>query len=431
MKQLAAGFIVITVVWACGASQANLVKGGASACNLALIKSSAAADSLLPIEVMPRSTGPADTLDATVYLVGDAGYPVEAEGSVLAHIQSQITALAKRITPISGHSQQSVIYLGDNAYPAGVPPSTTVPQPERDHALCVLEQQVEAVAAPAQAVFLPGNHDWRPTGCVKEFNAQIINCIRSLQSKDPAGIKREAKLLDGVAEGRVSFRPPDGCPGPGEIRIGSRLVLLAFDSEWMLRHVDGLADARCHGLTFSAVIDSLSAHVRVASASDFVMLAAHHPLQSGGEHGNTCGGPGGLAGVAVTDIRRAAEIGQDFSGDGYSLLRRRLINRLNAAGRSITYASGHDHTLQAFAGGPRGRTVHYLVSGAGSVGTHESSCVRWRPGMVYPFSAEDYARETPNGFMRVDVYRPVGVRVTVFTVGGTGILTRSASFVLE
>jgi hypothetical protein len=370
-------------------------------------------------------------LDATVYLVGDAGYPVEAEGSVLARVESQITALAKRTAPIPGHSQQSVIYLGDNAYPAGVPPSTAVPQPEREHALCVLEQQVEAVPAPAQAIFIPGNHDWRPKGCVKEINAQIISCLRSLQSKDPVGIEREANLLDGVADGRVSFRPPDGCPGPSEIRIGSRLVLLAFDSEWMLRHVDGLTDVRCHELTFSGVIDSLSAHVRGAPASDFVMLAAHHPLQSGGEHGNACGGPGGLAGVAVTDIRRAAEIGQDFSGDGYSLLRRRLIYRLNTAGRSIAYASGHDHTLQVFAGGPRGRTVHYLVSGAGSVGTHESSCVRWRPGMVYPFSAEDYARETPNGFMRVDVYRPAGVRVTVFTIGGTGILTRSASLVLE
>lgn len=431
MKQLAAGLIIATLVWACRASNTNLATAGANACSLALIHGPPAADSILPIGAMPRNTGPADTLDATVYLVGDVGYPVEATGSVLAHVRSQIEAQAQRIGSIPGRSQQWVVYLGDNAYPAGLPPATPDSQPERGHALCILEQQVEAVPAPAQAVFLAGNHDWRPTGCVKEINAQIINCIRSLQSKDPIGIEREAKLLDGVADGRISFRPRGGCPGPSEIRVGSRLVLVVFDSEWMLRHVDGLPDGGCRGLTFSGVVDSISAHAQSAPPSDFVMLAAHHPLQSGGEHGNACGGPNGLAGVAVTDIRRAAEIGQDFSGDGYSLLRRRLIDRLNAARRSIAYASGHDHTLQVFAGGPRGRAVHYLVSGAGSVGTHESSCVRWEPGMVYPFAGEGSARETPNGFMRVDVYRPAGVRVTVFTVSDTGVLARSASFVLE
>lgn len=432
MIRLTTALIIASVVLACVTSQRNLARGTIPGCDLTLMRGMQVADSILPREQV-RATRPAtDTLDASVYLVGDAGYPVQAPASVLAHVQAQILGQATRTGLGATGPQQWVIYLGDNAYPAGVPSATGAPQAELEDAVCALQQQIEAVPSPARVVFLPGNHDWRPTGCVKAFNPQIINCLRSLQSKDPVAIEREGKLLDGNANGRVSFRPNGGCPGPSELRIGSRLVLLPFDSEWMLRHADNLPDAHCGGLTFSSVIDSLDTHLRLAPASDFVMVAAHHPMQSGGEHGNACGGPGGLAGRAVTAIRKAAEIGQDFSGEAYGDLRTRLIDRLNMARRPIAYASGHDHTLQVFAGGPPGRRVHYLVSGAGSVGTHESSCVSWRPGMVYPFSDDEgVARETPNGFMRVDVYRPTGVRVTIFTVSGSGMLSRAASFLLE
>lgn len=431
VARMAAALTVAGVLWACGTAQTGLATSPMPQCNLALVHGMSASDSTLPAQTIGDNAITSDTLDASIFLVGDAGYPVEAPGSVLAHLRAQVVAEAARTELAATHSQQWVIYLGDNAYPAGLPPATATPQPELARAVCALEQQVEAVPPPARAVFVPGNHDWRPTGCVKVLNAQLIKCIRSLQSKDPAAIQREAKFAGGRGDGRISFRPPGGCPGPSELGIGSRLVFIPFDSEWMLRHADNQPDRNCGGLTFAAVIDSLSAHVRRAPSSAFVMLAAHHPIHSGGEHGNACSAPTGLTGTAVTDARKAAEIGQDFRGEAYSELRRRLIDRLHKAGRSIAYAAGHDHNLQVFSGGPPGRAVHYLVSGAGSVGTHESSCVRWQAGMVYPFSGEAFASETPNGFMRVDVFRPSGVRLTVFTVSEAGALSRSASFVLQ
>lgn len=428
----AAGAVVAAwILWACATSGSGPTTPVIPGCNLALVHGIPSSPSLLFAETIEGSASTTDTLDASVYLVGDAGYPVEDSGSVLAHVQAQIVAEAARTELAANHSQQWVIYLGDNAYPAGLPPASGSVSIEFADAACALQQQVEAVPAPARAVFVSGNHDWRPTGCVRALNAQLIGCLRSLQSKDPAAIQREAKFINERGDGRISFLPPGGCPGPGELTIGSRLVLLPFDSEWMLRHADGLPDRNCQDLTFSAVVNALSARIRRAPAGDFVMLAAHHPMHSGGEHGNACSGPSGLARSAVTDARRAAEVGEDFSGEGYKELRRQLIGRLSRAGRSIAYASGHDHNLQVFAGGPPGRTVHYLVSGAGSSGTHESSCVRWQAGMVYPFSVERFAGETPNGFMRLDLFRPSGVRLTVFAVGETGVLSRSATFVLE
>lgn len=386
---------------------------------------------------MPRTR---DTLDATIYLVGDAGYPVEAPASVLGHVHAQIVAqdAHARARTHQRQSQQWVVYLGDNAYPRGLPSQDpdslgeASARTERDRAVCALEQQVEAVPAPARALFLPGNHDWRPAGCVKALDPRVISCIRSLRSKDPAAVRREGDFLDGQANGRVLYRPRGGCPGPDTLRIGSRVVILPFDSEWILRHADNRPDPNCAGATPRTVIDSLSARLARVPASDFVIVAAHHPMRSGGEHGNACGGPGGIARVAFTQIRKVVEIGEDFSGEEYQLLRKDLITRLGAMHRPVAYVSGHDHTLQVFADTASGHRVHYIVSGAGSVGTHESSCVHGQPGMVYPFSdTHSAARETPTGFMRIDVYRPAGVLLSVFTLNNSGSMSRTAIFDLE
>ncbi|MGI8766160.1 MAG: metallophosphoesterase [Gemmatimonadaceae bacterium] len=452
-------FAVLVVLSACITSRNNVAAAtDMLPCDLALVRGmSSVPDSFLPRELIttmsattpatnPNAPNARDTLDATIYLVGDAGYPVEAPASVLAHVHAQIAAqdAHTRARVHQRQSQQWVVYLGDNAYPRGLPApdpdsaghaSPNTLQTERDRAVCALEQQVEAVPAPARVLFVPGNHDWRPAGCVKALNPRVISCIRSLRSKDPTAVKREGDFLNGLANGRVLYRPRGGCPGPDELRIGSRVVILPFDSEWILRHADNTPDPNCAGATPRTVIDSLSARMNRVPASDFVIVAAHHPMRSGGEHGNACGGPSGIAGAAFTEIRKAVEIGEDFSGEEYQLLRKELTKHLGAMHRPVAYISGHDHTLQVFADTTSGHQTHYIThyitSGAGSVGTQESSCIHWQPGMIYPFSAAHSARETPTGFMRVDVYHPAGVRLSVFTLNNSGAVSRTALFNLE
>ena len=69
----------------------------------------------------------------------------------------------------------------------------------------------------------------------------------------------------------------------------------------------------------------------------------------------------------------------------------------------MVYAGGHEHNLQVIQGvNPR----YLLVSGAGIYG-HQSA-VWWRDNTL--FAAEDA------GFMRLDVFRDGGVRLTVVVV---------------
>src|SRR5690606_26182904 len=90
-----------------------------------------------------------------VLLIGDAGLSL-ADSEVM-------TALAKRAQEASGRT--SVIYLGDNIYPAGMPAAA---HPLRAEAEAHLLAQIEPLRSiDAELLFIPGNHDWdetRPEG---------------------------------------------------------------------------------------------------------------------------------------------------------------------------------------------------------------------------------------------------------------------------
>src|SRR5204863_351361 len=137
----------------------------------------------------------------------------------------------------------------------------------------ILLQQLSATHA--HKLFIPGNHDWGYT----QFG----------QGR-PKILKNEQTYIDSHAELDAAFAPREGCPGPTAVQLlpPSRalrggLTILALDLYWwFLPEADRPV---CDGIKGT---DDFIARLRTeltARRGENVIVAAHHPIRSGGEHG--------------------------------------------------------------------------------------------------------------------------------------------------
>ncbi|MGE5230094.1 MAG: hypothetical protein ACM3NS_00035, partial [Deltaproteobacteria bacterium] len=145
-------------------------------------------------------------VETTLFLIGDAGAPAPGGEPVLQ-------ALARALETAAG--ERLVVFLGDNAYPRGLPDSSSPDRPEMERRL---DTQTDVVlAAGVRGIFLPGNHDWAEHG--------------------PDGwdaILRQERWISGRGAPAVTLLPGDGCPGPSVVDVGSRLRLILLDTQWWL-----------------------------------------------------------------------------------------------------------------------------------------------------------------------------------------------------
>jgi hypothetical protein len=349
----------------------------------------------IPPAPLPAPPLRPESIETSLYLIGDAGAPDTLGEPVL---------LALRQDLVSRRRQGVVVFLGDNAYPRGLPPPD---QPGRRKAEFNLAAQVESVTGSgATGYFVPGNHDWAKHG-VDGWEA----------------IKRQAAFIDSAGEGKVSLRPRGGCPGPDVVDLGKRLRLVLLDTQWWLHSGPKPQDpsSDCSTDAEREIVDSLRA--LLAGAKDrLVVLAAHHPLVSGGEHGGYFSWqdhifplrkvgssfwiPLPLLGSLYPSARQQGVSSQDMPSRAYQ----RLIAALSRAFAGVPpalYASGHDHNLQVIAGGAA--RLH-LVSGAGYYG-HTTPATRIR-GTLFAHDA--------SGFARLDVPQSGPARLAVLEVDRTG-----------
>ncbi|MGH7679078.1 MAG: hypothetical protein ACRENU_11470 [Gemmatimonadaceae bacterium] len=315
-------------------------------------------------------------IETSLFLIGDAGETDPREvGSPLESLTVQASVAPER---------SIVLFLGDNVYPDGIPEEGRA---ESADARRRLVAQVQAIPKGARGIFIPGNHDWAREQPFGLFSVRL-----------------QEKLIAELAHGRdIRMLPGNGCPGPVTIDAG-RLRIVALDTQWWLHDFivrDG--STRCIN-TIAGVTAELRRQVVVRDTGRVVLVAGHHPLMTGGEHGGWCGITG--------PFRRFAGRAQDvMSGPN-----RRMRDSLESAfmvSRPLVYAAGHDHSLQVLRGG---ESVDYLlVSGAGS--DAKSSCtVRMRESR--------YTSQHRNGFMRLDIMRNRGVLLRVYrysTAGGGGV----------
>jgi hypothetical protein len=330
-----------------------------------------------------------------LFLIGDAGAP-NADGEPVLRALGEELALDS--------ARNLVLFLGDNAYPRGLPDSTASNYPD---AVRRLDTQIDLVVQHgSRGFFIPGNHDWDRSGS-DGWNA----------------IRREGELIDAHGAGRIRMAPTAGCPGPVIVDEGRWLRLIMLDTQWWLQSGPKPQAAATGCATFdeASTVDSLLAAISGAGGRRVVVLG-HHPLRTGGEHGGFFDWkdhifplrhlqswlwlPLPIIGSAYPLSRNLGISRQDLSNSTY----KRMAASLGAVFLEhppLVYASGHDHGLQVIQGGS---ARFLLVSGAGIYG-HE--------GPLTGVKGAELALQAA-GYMRLDILRDGRVRLGVMTVDRDG-----------
>jgi hypothetical protein len=344
---------------------------------VALLAASACAAPPPPEELAP------DEIETTLFLIGDAGEPDPRDADVpMDSLAAQAGAAPER---------SIIVFLGDNVYPEGVPQEGAAAWADARRRMAA---QVRAVPEGGRGIFIPGNHDWAYGDAYGLY-----------------AVRLQEQMIESLAGGRdVRMLPGNGCPGPAVIDAG-RLRLILMDTQWWLHdyivHDDESDCTRDTG----EVTRRLREAVGAAGDDQVTVVAGHHPLMTGGEHGGYCGVTG--------PFYRFAGRSQDI----ISSANRRMRDSLESAFAErppLVYAAGHDHNLQVMRGSEAVRVV--LVSGAGSP-TKVSCAVRLRESY--------YVSQNRVGFMRLDILREGGVLLSVFRYEDDGTGGRSYSRWIE
>ena len=356
-----------------------------------------------PVTTPVPEAGPGEVA-WTLYLIGDAGNPAEPE-PVLA-------ALARQAGTAPGRS--TIVFLGDNIYPAGLPDSADPTRPEMERRLA---RQLEvATSSGVRSIMLPGNHDWAK-GDVGGWES----------------VRREGRLVRQVSAGLVEYLPEDGCPGPVVRDLGDRLRVVVLDTQWWLHGGPKPGEGSACGVdTPAEVAGALHQAVRGAGGRA-VMVVSHHPYASGAEHGghftfrqhvfpltelaSWAWLPLPVVGSLYPGVRLLGVSSQDVTSGGYGAMIRAL-DSATAGVRPLAWAAGHEHTLQVLEGGA---AQYMLVSGTGYFG--HSSPVGWLDRTRYASSS--------GGFMRLDALVDGRIRLGVVEVARDGSTREGFSMYLR
>jgi hypothetical protein len=337
----------------------------------ALAAASLASASACRLKIFDPEMKPED-VETSLFLIGDAGEPDPRERSV----SLDMLALEASAVP-----QKSVIvFLGDNVYPDGIPEEGRA---EYADARRRLEAQVSAIPRGTRAIFIPGNHDWAGMGPFGLY-----------------AVRLQEQMIAGMAQGRdIRTLPGNGCPGPVSLDFG-RLRFVAIDTQWWLHpFIVHDAQTKC-AIDIQSVTRALRAQVQPPGEGRLVVVAGHHPLMTGGEHGGYCGITG--------PFRRFGGYAQDILS-GPNVRMRDSIETAFGVRPPLVYAAGHEHNLQVLRGGA---TVQYLlVSGAGS--QEKAACGVW-------LRESYYVAQHRTGFMRIDIMRNKGAFLRVYEYKGDG-----------
>lgn len=346
--------------------------------------------------------GPGE-IEWTVLLAGDAGAPYDGD-PVLAAL-TRTAALAPERT--------TIVFLGDNIYPRGLPDSLDPERPEMERRL--LRQVETATRSGAHAYFVPGNHDWAK---------------HAADGWD--AIVRQGHAVRQMGNGRAELLPAGGCPGPEVRDLGRSLRLILLDTQWWLHTRGRPGEAHCTPGIEAGIADSLAGALRDAGDRE-VIVAAHHPLRSGGQHGGyfSVGNhlfplrelkswawlPLPIIGSLYPFARENGLTDQDVSGRRNRAMRQALEDAMRPH-RPLVYAAGHEHNLQVLDGAS---ARWLLVSGTGFF--DHAGQAHWLQGTRYAARA--------SGFMRIDALHDGRFRLAVLEVNRAAALRETFSAWLE
>jgi hypothetical protein len=285
----------------------------------------------------------------SLFLIGDAGEYYLSADPIGKALQTKINEAAGKAT---------VLYLGDNVYPRGLP---NAGERLRNQGEFILRTQIEWLnGTQAKGIFIPGNHDWHHWG--RKGHQYILN---------------QQHWLDSLKNENIMLLPRDGCPGPVEIPLGDKTALVIIDTQWFLHQWDKPGeDSSCDAKTTEEVLTQLS-DIFYRNRNRTVILAGHHPLITYGEHGGVFPFRSHL--FPLTDLSHGLYIPMPVIGSIYPLYRKWIghiqdtahpinkafsnaIQKIMAQYTGSIYVAGHEHALQYITKD----SSHFIVSGSGA-----------------------------------------------------------------
>ncbi len=286
----------------------------------------------------------------TVYLIGDGG-----EYDILG--QNGIGLLKHHLK--NENKNSTVVFLGDNGYPRGLPTEGHKHREKGESAL--LEQTKIVKNYPGRTFFIPGNHDW-------DYWSE----------GGWESIKRQEAFIEEELNRGNTFLPDLGCPGPVEIELSHNILLVIIDTQWWLHKHEkpyGKNDY-CGSKDESEFIERLK-EIALNNSKKQIILVGHHPIYSNGNHGGRFTIkdhifplttvkhylyiPLPVLGSIYPVYRKYISSVQDIPHPTYQLLRENILEAFKDH-KSFIYAAGHEHNLQYF----NIRNQHFIVSGSGS-----------------------------------------------------------------
>lgn len=317
----------------------------------------------------------------SVYLVGDAGEDT-VTGKALLLLKEELLA----------NPNSAVIFLGDNVYPKGLDPSKPLSVMHLESQLQILKDYR------GQVYFIPGNHDWdaQKRKGLKKVTDQEKYVNEYIRSKTVVSTKDASVFL-----------PKNGLPGPETVMLTKDLRLIIIDTQWFLHFFkkNTSGSKKATRVQFYKQLDSLLLIAK--NNHEQVIIAAHHPLYSNGQHSRAKQPFRFLVNCTPFQIFGLCGINRLYSQDlpqlRYKKMRKQLLSAIDKYD-NITFASGHEHNLQCF----KEQGNRYVVSGSGSK--------RSRLAKRKKFNAF-FEDDSTTGFIKID-YSGEGYRsTTIYRVG--------------
>lgn len=331
-----------------------------------------------------------------VWLIGDVGRPtkVPMEPS-LRLLQQQLQA--------ADPERGTVVFLGDNIYPAGLPEKE---HPDRAAAEQYITTQLDAVKGfDGNIFFIPGNHDWN-----------------RFRAGGRQAVLRQEEFIEDYLDRKGVMQPGNACGDPTAVELGDDITLIMLDSQWFLH------DWRTEpGINTDCKVDSryeFEAKLReVIDDHDKgrILLVQHHPLHSNGEHGGYFGikdhlfplthldkhlfVPLPLLGSIMPMARYLGVSAQEIPNAKNKAFVDILLDATFKRG-NIIFASGHDHNLQYFQDEDVLSDRHFIVSGSGC----KENYIRRSPNVNFAYPGSGFARLSyyKDGSVWLEMIRPTG-----------------------
>lgn len=304
-----------------------------------------------------------DSVVQRIWLVGDGGEIHKGE-------KSQLDIIKK--SGLLG-SNSTVLFLGDNIYPVGLPDSLNQKK-KYNLRRETLDAQVDLVRqTPAQAYFIPGNHDWMQ-GRAKGWQ-QVLNQYRYIQ---------------GLSLSNVHFAPEGGCPGPIEVSLDDKTALVIMDTQWWLHQNERPGETSdCECKNEDEVINKLK-DIVYRNRGKLLLFAAHHPFKTYGPHGGYYTLKQHI--FPLTEVNKNLYVPLPLLGSIYPITRgvfgniqdvkhpeyKDMIQKIDEVLSQHAYCiriAGHEHVLEYI----QQNNQDYIVSGGGS----KTSRVRKGAGTIF------------------------------------------------